>query len=339
MSWFLSILIGLIPMFATAIATGLFLKILRRKNIFDHPNERSSHKNPTPRGAGIPVILVIIFTWVSLYLSGNAFDKHPIFWVVVAGSLGLGFISWIDDSKGGISPTYRLLVQLLVVSLSIAFLPKEEMIFQGLVPIWIDRLIAGLALLWFTNLYNFMDGIDGISGAKAVTIGLGIFLISIISDSVINIGLPGLCVASVAIGFLFWNWQPAKVFLGDVGSIPLGYLIGWLLLYLAIQGHWAEALLLPAYYLADTTITLVKRLAHRKKPWVAHRDHAYQVAVTFGNSHAKVSIMISLVGILLVGLALLATDSEILRWLSLGLGTILVLIFVYYLQTQKVANK
>ena len=338
MSWLILILIGLLPMLFSAISTGFFLKFLQKKNIFDRPNTRASHKTPTPRGGGIPVIFIIIITWIFLYFSHYGFNEGNTFWIVVGGILMLAVISWIDDIKGGVSPVLRLCVQVLVVSLSIIFLNDDAIVFQGLIPVWADHLVLSLLWVWFINLFNFMDGIDGIAGTKVITIGVGVFLLSLCSDSLSPLGLHGLSIASVAIGFLLWNWQPSKIFLGDVGSIPLGYLIGWLLIYIATNGYWIEALLLPAYYFADATITLIRRLMGGNKPWIAHREHAYQVAVTHGMSHAKVSLMIGLVGMFLVGLALIVNVGEILPWVGLTLGAILVLVFIYYLQIRRIAK-
>ncbi len=127
-----------------------------------------------------------------------------------------------------------------------------------------------------------MDGIDGISSVETVSIGIGI---TILAGSLgwESLGQTySLVLAGAATGFLWWNWQPARVFLGDVGSVPLGFLLGWLLLNLAANGYWLQALILPLYYIADATLTLLERLIRRKKIWEAHRDHYYQQAVQKG---------------------------------------------------------
>jgi len=115
-----------------------------------------------------------------------------------------------------------------------------------------------------------------------------------------------LAVAAATAGFLAWNWHPAKIFLGDIGSVGLGYLLAWLLLALAAMGEWEAALILPLYYLADATITLLRRLARKEKVWQAHREHYYQQAVQNGRSHARVSAAVATTNLALVALALAA---------------------------------
>jgi len=125
-----------------------------------------------------------------------------------------------------------------------------------------DHLFAALAWIWFINLYNFMDGIDGITGVETATIGLGLTLVSLVAGLAAPVAGLGMAMAGAACGFLLWNWTPAKLFLGDVGSVPLGFLAGFLLLYLASEGHLAPAIILPLYYLFDAMATLLRRLEH-----------------------------------------------------------------------------
>jgi len=127
----------------------------------------------------------------------------------------------------------------------------------------------------------------------------------------------GLTLAAAALGFLVWNWPPAKIFLGDVGSVPLGFLLGWLLLKLAAGGDWAAALILPLYYLADATITLARRAIRGERVWRAHRQHYYQRAVQGGRSHARVSAGIGATNLMLVALAVLSLTQP---WIALGLA-------------------
>ena len=151
-----------------------------------------------------------------------------------------------------------------------------------------------------------MDGIDSITGVEAGCIGIGIALIAMQFPSFSIDPLLPTAIAAAAIGFLWWNWHPAKIFLGDVGSVPLGYLLGWLLLNLASSGFWAPALILPLYYLADATITLVRPAARGERVWEAHREHFYQRAVQGGRSHAQVSTGVGLCNVALLGLAALS---------------------------------
>lgn len=334
MSWPLALVVGLAPLVATVLGTRAVLHLLRRRNIVDNPNERSSHAAPTPRGGGIAVIAVLVGAWTILWATGHGFAGGAMFWLVIGGAAVLAAVSWVDDVRGGLPAAPRFLIQMAAVAAGLFALPADGAILQGAVPLWADRLIAGLLWLWFINLFNFMDGIDGITGCKTGTIGIGIFVVGLTAGTAAPLALPGLAAAGVAVGFLVWNWAPAKVFLGDVGSVPLGHLLGWLLLMLAAMGHWDAALLLPAYYLADASLTLARRLARGEKPWQAHREHAYQVAVRAGRSHAEVSLMIAAVGIALAGLTLVGLGGGAARWASLAAGIFLVALFLWYLRRQ-----
>ena len=162
-----------------------------------------------------------------------------------------------------------------------------------------------------------MDGIDGISGIEALGIGLGIAFVSVISGSGGGIAVQAAAIAGAGAGFLWWNWHPARIFLGDVGSVPLGFVAGWLLLILAINGEWAAAIILPMYYLADSGITLARRTLRREKIWQAHREHFYQLAIIQGRSHAEVS---RIIGFCNLGLIAFALVSLISPWVGIVLG-------------------
>ena len=252
---------------AVAVLTGLVRAVLRRHGVMDRPNERSSHAGPVPRGGGIAVVGVLIAAWLALWLSDACQGCGALFWVALAGALGLAAISWLDDLRGGLSALLRLLAQVAAVGAGIASLPGDALVFQGALPALVDHALAAAAWLWFVNLFNFMDGIDGISGAEGASLGLGTFLLVLLGVAPAGLGPLGLALAGVSLGFLLWNWNPAKIFLGDVGSVPLGYLAGWLLLALATAGAWQAALLLPAYYLADATFTIARRLLRGRRIW------------------------------------------------------------------------
>jgi UDP-N-acetylmuramyl pentapeptide phosphotransferase/UDP-N-acetylglucosamine-1-phosphate transferase len=164
--------------------------------------------------------------------------------------------------------------------------------------------MLGLAWLWFINLFNFMDGIDGLAGSEAIAVALGYLLIVTWAGHDHPLWRPALIVAASVAGYLAWNWHPAKVFMGDAGSIPLGFLLGWLLLDLALAGQWAAALILPAYFAADATYTLLKRALRGEKPWQAHREHFYQRAVLGGATPPGVVWRVSAVNAALIALAL-----------------------------------
>jgi UDP-N-acetylmuramyl pentapeptide phosphotransferase/UDP-N-acetylglucosamine-1-phosphate transferase len=201
----------------------------------------------------------------------------------------------------------------------LALLPRDALVFQGLLGLSADRIVTALAWLWFINLFNFMDGIDGISGVEAASIGLGLALVAWFVGSFAAIGLA-LTVAAAALGFLAWNWHPARVFLGDVGSVPLGFALGWLLIGAALDGAWAAALILPAYYWADATLTLLRRVARGEPVWRAHRSHFYQRAVQAGMSHAEVARHLLSANATLVAIAYLSL--MVPPWIALALAAL-----------------
>ncbi len=239
-------------------------------------------------------------------------------------------VSWFDDLRS-LPVVPRLAVQALAVGLGIAAMDGAGPVFQGLLPPLLDRLAAGLLWLWFVNLFNFMDGIDGIAGVEASSLGIGLVLVgAVLAWPSVQVALPAL-LAAATLGFLVWNWAPAKLFLGDVGSVPLGYLLGWLLLIAAANGAWAAALILALYYLADATITLAKRGARGAKVWRAHREHFYQRAVQGGASHGRVAAQVLACNAVLIALAVLAT-ADGWAWPALAAGAASVVVLLAILE-------
>lgn len=260
----------------TAAGLTFLVAWLRRRAVLDIPNHRSSHSVPTPRGGGLAVTAVILLGWTMVLAWSGALDAALL--ALLAGGLVLAAVSWLDDLSG-LSHRLRLAVQVVAIGATVALLPDGFSVTQGLVPPLVERLGMAVAWIWFTNLFNFMDGIDGLSGAEAAHLGAGVTVVAAVGGlAAWPLGPLGMVVAGAALAFLVWNWHPAKVFLGDVGSVPLGFLLGGLLMALAASGAWAAALILPAYYLADATLTLVSRLLRGKSPVEAHRDHVYQRA-------------------------------------------------------------
>ena len=307
---------------AALFGSGLMLRILRRRAILDHPVERSSHAVPTPTGGGIAVVASIIVIWLAAALMAPALPPERVL-VVLAATAALAGLSWLDDLRG-VAVGLRLAVQALAVALGLLTLPPQLMVFQGLVPPWADLALSGLAWLWFVNLYNFMDGIDGISGAESAAIGGGIVLLAAFVP-LSDLALPAALVAAAALGFLYWNWSPARLFLGDVGAVPLGFIIAWLLLSIAARGYWAPALILPLYYLADATITLGRRTSRGERLWQAHRSHFYQLAAVAGGAHAPVVRRIVLLDLVLCGLAVAALDQPLAALIAAAIATALLL--------------
>jgi len=296
------------PVAAIAIAAGLIaclgtralIPLLRRASVLDQPNQRSSHLRPVPRGGGIAPVAAIALAWVALAATGLV---GPRVLFVLAGATLLAAVSWLDD-LGDLPPATRLFAQSAAVITGMVVEVPAGPIFQGWLPVELDVVAAALLWVWFVNLFNFMDGIDGLAGSEAAGIGIGLFLLAGFSAgqdaAVAGLAAP---IALAAIGFLVWNWPPARVFLGDVGSVPLGYLLGFLLIDMAAHGHWKPALILPLYFLADATITLFRRLARGERVWEAHREHFYQRAVQRGLGHGAVTARVIAANLVLIGCA------------------------------------
>ena len=295
------------------LGTRGLIPLLRRRAVLDRPNERSLHAMPIPRGGGIAVIAAILLPWLGLseLVLSPAISRQ-----ILLGAVLLAAVSWLDDLRG-LPAAVRLAAQLVAIGLAAWAGMPPGLVFQSWLPGWLDGMATVLLWVWFINLFNFMDGIDGLAGSEAAAIGLGLMLfagVGIGRDP--ELLLLGATVAAAAIGFLVWNWAPARIFLGDVGSVPLGYLLGFLLLEQAARGHWKIALILPLYFLADATITLLRRLLRGERVWQAHREHFYQRAVQRGLGHAAVVQRVIAADIVLIACGWAAENG----WPILGLA-------------------
>jgi UDP-N-acetylmuramyl pentapeptide phosphotransferase/UDP-N-acetylglucosamine-1-phosphate transferase len=299
MTPFTLLLFAMAAFIVSCFGARMLISLLRRGAVLDVPNERSSHIRPTPRGGGIAVIGTSVFCWLALYAYGIV---PPVCVVIAFAAAGLAVISWLDDLRS-LSPALRLLAQFAAVALGIWALPQGA-VFQGWLPLGLDRIATAIVWVWFVNLFNFMDGIDGIDGSEAAAIGIGIV---VVADADLGLAAPAAAVAAASLGFLVWNWAPARIFLGDVGSVPLGYLLGFLLFELALQGKWQAALILPAYFLADASLTLLRRLLRGERVWQAHREHFYQRAVQRGLGHDAVVLRVIAADVVLIACAWAAT--------------------------------
>lgn len=303
---------------ATLIGTKIVLTRALAKAQLDHPDDRSSHKIPTPHGGGLALTIVLIAAWSYWSVTANAFSTELA--VLLVAMAGLAGLSRLDDINP-LPAKVRLIVQTLAVIATLAAMPLENGVI-GFLPAPLEWAFVGFGWVWFINLYNFMDGVDGITGIETLTIGGGVALLALGAGLLQGVVGPfALITAAAVLGFLWWNWHPAKIFMGDVGSIPLGFALGWLLIHLSQAGYWAAALILPLYYLADATITLARRLMRGEKVWQAHREHFYQKAHQGGWPHNKVVLAITLANILLIGLAW--TSTQITPLAALG-GAVLV---------------
>ena len=320
----------------SVILTGFLARLLKKNNILDIPNKRSSHIIATPRGGGISIVSVIIIGWIVDRSFTLSLNSHDI--IILGGSFGLAIVCFIDDIRG-LPAASKLIFQIIFMFPGFWIISETGGMFRGWLDIGLDILFTGLLWLWFINLFNFMDGIDGLTGIEVFVLGLGLAVFSvtgIIKEQVLG---PSIVFMASALGFLVWNWAPAKVFLGDVGSIPLGYLIGWSLISItpeAISHHslLVIILILPGYYLADASITLGGRILKRKNIFEAHRDHFYQLAVQNGASHSAICLAVLVVNILLLLIALMLAGTKPIFAL-IASGPVIGMLFVWMLRKTK----
>lgn len=283
---------------------------LRRK-LFDIPNERSSHTQPTPRGGGLiiaAVCLSIFFVYCLI------FGQIESLWAYFVGAGIVVFISWLDDLFT-VSVAWRFSAHSLAASLviwSLGFWENVYLPFAGEIIFGkIGVLITFLWIVWLINAYNFMDGIDGIAGTQAVTAGIGWLLIGILLNAQ-NTAFYGIVIALSSLAFLLHNWQPAKIFMGDAGSAFLGYTFAVMPLLAFRETPQISKNLLPLIavmlvlaFIFDSLWTLAKRILRFEKIWLAHREHIYQKLVIGGLSHQFVTILYLLVSSITVGLLIL----------------------------------
>lgn len=302
---------------------------LLKRHALAHPNVRSSHKTPTPQGGGIAVIAATVGVVVACVLFGVPGLGGQALWLVLAATVFIALVGAIDDIRP-IAVMPRLILQVAGVAIVLAALPVDLRVVP-LLPYWLERALLGLAMLWLINLTNFMDGIDWMTVAEVVPLTSGLVLFGLMGALPRDAMIVALALCGAMIGFAPVNRPVARLFLGDVGSLPIGLLLGWLLVVLAGTGHFAAALLLPLYYLADATITLLRRLANGEPIWQAHRSHFYQRAMDGGFSIYQVVGRVFLLNIALIGLAVttLLTTSYLLHAAALIAGGVLVALLLY----------
>jgi UDP-N-acetylmuramyl pentapeptide phosphotransferase/UDP-N-acetylglucosamine-1-phosphate transferase len=290
---------------ALSAALIVLLSPLLRRYALARPNARSSHHEPTPQGGGIAVIVstfVVTVGYVGVLGGLDASSAREVLTALAAAIL-IAVVGGIDDLRPlPIAP--RLVLQTLAIAAMIAALPADARIVASL-PWWVERFCLALALLWLVNLANFMDGIDWMTVAEVVPLTATVALLGIWGIIARPSTTLAFALLGAMLGFAPFNRPVARLFLGDVGSLPIGLLLGWLLLQLAREGEIAAALLLPLYYLADATFTLVRRMVAREPFWQAHRSHFYQRACDLGFSVVEIVGRVFAVNLLLAGLALL----------------------------------
>jgi len=319
---------AIVVLLAAAILSALLIIALSpwlARYAVAEPNARSSHKLPTPQGGGIAVVgAAIVVSGGALSLSGTASASILALIPILAGVLLIAAVGALAD-KRPIAAAPRLLLQSFAVAAALATLPPELRLLPVL-PWWSERILLLIGALWFVNLVNFMDGLDWMTVVEVVPITGALGVMGLLGylpwqDTVIGMALCG-----ATIGFAFFNRPVAKLFLGDVGSLPVGLLLGWLLLALAGSGACSAAALLPLYYLADSTITLLRRAVRGEPVWLAHRSHFYQRATDRGFRVIQVVARVFAINVALAALALatILSPSPTTDIAAVSVGTVLV---------------
>ena len=271
------------------------------------PNVRSSHRTPTPQGGGIAVIaatLGAVGVALAIFSLGASHDLNLP--KIVAAVLVMTCLGAIDDMRE-LPAGLRLILQAIVIAGIIYALPDQLRVVPQL-PWWLERVLLLIGGLWFVNLVNFMDGIDWMTVAEVIPLTATLTVLGIAGALPSYGTVLALALGGAMIGFAYFNRPVAKVFLGDVGSLPIGLILGWLLLLVAGGGHLVAAVVMPLYYLADATITLFRRLIRREPFWEGHRTHFYQRATDKGFTTMAVVARVFAVNI---GLGILAVISVI----------------------------
>jgi UDP-N-acetylmuramyl pentapeptide phosphotransferase/UDP-N-acetylglucosamine-1-phosphate transferase len=266
------------------------------------PDARSFHRVPTPQWGGIAVVAATVtFTlataWVIGVLDGGLLT-------VCLAIIALAVVGGVDDVF--LMPVLpRLLLQALCVGACLAAIPTDLRAAPFL-PYWAERILLLFGAVWFVNLVNFMDGIDWMTVAEVIPLTATIALLGLYGTIGVVPALAATALLGATLGFAPFNKPVARLFLGDVGSLPIGLLVAWLLIEVAGSGHLVAALVLPLYYLADTTITLSWRMARGETFWKAHRTHYYQRATDNGFTVPEIVAHVFLVNLALAVLALIS---------------------------------
>ncbi|MEW5624811.1 glycosyltransferase family 4 protein [Pseudomonas putida] len=288
----------------TFVASYLGTSVLRRyaltKNLVDVPNARSSHNQPTPRGGGVAIVTAYLLALTGLLVTGNLESGWA--WAMLGAGCAVATVGFLDD-HGHVPARWRLLGHFIAAFWLMSWaggLPSDIEVFGRVLHWgWGADLLCGFYLVWMLNLYNFMDGIDGIASVEAITTSLGGALAALIAGQT-GLVAPALLLAAATGGFLLWNFPPARIFMGDAGS---GFL-GMMLAALSIQAAQAAPellwswLILLGVFVVDATWTLLRRIARGEKFYEAHRSHAYQFASRQHGRHKPITIAIVAINVL-----------------------------------------
>lgn len=315
--------VGFVTIFAGLISASLakLLRPLLARYALARPNARSSHRTPTPQGGGVAVLGGTLLATAAIWLFAPPVSPGTLA-AVIAAVITIAAVGAVDDVCP-IQPFPRLILQACAVIAVVATLPTGFRIIWFF-PETLDRIAMVIGVLWLVNLVNFMDGIDLITVAEVAPITGTLVIFGCVGDLPVDATLIAAALCGAILGFAPFNKPVASLFLGDVGSLPIGLLLGWLLLLLAGR-HLTAALLLPLYYVSDATLTLLLRLLRGERVTQAHRSHFYQQAVDAGMSVYQVVGRILAVNLALATLAFATLNATAsMQALALLCGTGLV---------------
>tara|TARA_B100001996_G_C18620955_1_gene577697 strand:+ start:267 stop:1292 length:1026 start_codon:yes stop_codon:yes gene_type:complete len=295
------LILSLVYVITSFIITLLVLKISIKNNLFDIPNSRSSHTIPKPKGGGIGIIIPLATTVLILF--SNEMISVEITKSIVIGLIFITTIGLIDDYHN-LSASIRIIAYLVGSGFSLHLIGGLEFVSINENTFYLGNIgyfFGVIFLVWLTNLYNFMDGTDGFAAIQTICVSLFCFFLFFLSEN-LPFYIIMLCMASTTIGFLYWNWAPAKIFMGDAGSCTIGFLFGLFCIYTENEEIisitvWA---ILLAPFIGDATFTLLKRIANSARWYEAHNSHAYQKLYQHGFSHNQLALGLFAANIFLI---------------------------------------
>ena len=308
----MNILLLIISFILSIILTYTIRAIANKKELLDHPNERSSHTVPTPKGGGLAIVLIFYSTLSYLFFQNEI--SSPLFFALLSG-IPIVIVSFIDDIYP-VPAKIRFTIQLISAVMALFFLNGVDNMNFSLFSLqgeWVN-VLAIIGIVWLTNLYNFLDGIDGYAGGEAFFVGLASFIL---------FGNDLALILAVAVaGFLMFNWHKASIFMGDVGSAPLGFIFAIFILNDASTLNFLPWLMLLSLFWFDATLTLIRRAKQKERLSQAHKKHAYQRLNQAGYRHDKVVLFATVVNIFIF-IVLYLTPSNFMLYLFILLLMVL----------------
>jgi len=329
----MSVTAGVALLLAVAMSwwgTGRIRQFAMARALLDVPSERSSHTTPTPRGGGLAIATVVLAGVLLAALGG--WVRWEVAVALLPSGAAMALLGWLDDRRT-LSAGLRLLIHFMAASWIVYSFGPVRALSIGTASLdlrWLATPVSIIGVVWLVNLFNFMDGIDGIAAAEALIVSAAAaFFCWRVGDS--EVAWLAALIAAASAGFLPWNWMPARIFMGDTGSTFLGFMLGSLAILADRRGALPAIawVVLLGVFVGDATLTLTRRVVRRERLAEAHRTHAYQRAVQSGWSHARVSAAVMILSVTFAALVwgTLAQPA----WALAGYGLAVVLAVTVYL--------